>query len=257
MRPKWDRADYREKTIAAAIERTSDTWQSKPRGPAAMVDLNRFSPSLELLNSLSVWQGRVTFTSVKRRGPMVIATTKDAEIVWPSTADLGSFAKSQAIISDVTNIWIPTPPHREIRLHWDPAIHLLLQIAAADGQRLEPPLKEEVRDLIRLMWRSAGQPTSKDSGGFIEFVRAVAVARRNPTGAIPPCVFVAEEHVWVHVPSFRLWLSIPALTNKLFPLADIRNGLMLLGFIYCENLSRGHQGDSETACLWRGPLDVL
>ena len=115
-------------------------------------------------------------------------------------------------------------------LHWDPAIHLLLQLAAADGQRLEPPLKEEVRDLIRLVWRSAGQPESRDSGEFIEFVRAVAGTRRNPAGAIPPCVFVAEGHVWIHVPSFRLWLSIPTLTNRLFSLADIRNGLMLLGF---------------------------
>jgi hypothetical protein len=54
-----------------------------------------------------------------------------------------------------------------------------------------------------------------------------------------------------------LWLSIPALTNRLYPLSDIRNGLLPLGFAYCENLSRGYEGDSETACLWVGPVEVL
>jgi hypothetical protein len=32
---------------------------------------------------------------------------------------------------------------------------------------------------------------------------------------------------------------------------------MLLGFVYFENITYGHDTDSETACLWRGPLDVL
>ena len=84
---------------------------------------------------------------------------------------------------------------------------------------------------------------------------------RDPHGLPPPCVFIAEGFCWVHVPSFRSWLSTPSLTNKLYPLADLRNGLLLLGFEYHENVTRrdgdGDDPDHETACLWRGPLDVL
>jgi hypothetical protein len=261
MREKWERQDYREATITQAIERTSETWQPKPRPVApcaAVIDLSRFQPSLELLNGMAVWQGRVQFTSVKRRGPMVIATTTaGVEVVWQSTAELGSFAKSQAVISDASSIWIPTPPHRQIRTQWEPAVSLLLQLSAQDGLRLEPALKEEIRDLLRLVWRAAGQPAAGHSGEFIDFLRTVERTRRNPAGTVPPCVFLAEDAAWVHVPSFRLWLSIPALTNRLPALTDVRNGLLLLGFTYHENLSRGYEGDSETACLWRGPLEVL
>lgn len=231
---------------------------SDPQAQLATVDLNRLDASLDLLNSLAVWHGRIRIISVKRRGPMIIATTDTkTEIIWPTTTDLGSFSKSQAIVSDATSIWMPTPPHRQIRSQWEPAVHLLLQLSAKDGMRLESPLKEEVRDLLRLMWDAASQPAAEDGGQFIEYIRVVRRARRNPAGTIPPCVFVAEESTWVHVPALRTWLSIPALTNKLYPLADIRNGLMLLGFAYFENLSRGFEGDSETACLWRGPLEVL
>jgi hypothetical protein len=224
----------------------------------AFVDLSRFEPSLELLNSLIIWQGRIEFLSVKRKGPMLIATTNgNVEIVWPTMAELNVFSRSQAVIADATNILIPTPPQGEIRKQWEQAVGLLLQLAAQDDIRLEPALKEEIRDLLRLVWRAADQPIAHDSGKFIDFVRAAQRTRRNPNGAVPPCVFIAEEATWVHVPSFRLWLSIPALTNKQPALADVRTGLLLLAFTYHENLSRGFEGDSETACLWRGPLEVL
>jgi hypothetical protein len=134
----------------------------------------------------------------------------------------------------------------------------MLALSAEDGMLLEPALKEEIRDLLLLVWRAAGHPAASDSGDFIGFMRAVQDTRRNPSGAtIPPCVFVFEQAAWVHVPSFRLWASIPALTNKLPVLTDVRNGLMLLGFTYFENVTRGFEGDSESACLWRGPIETL
>jgi hypothetical protein len=262
--------------IAASIGRypAGKENQSHAVAPsAAVIDLGRFQPSLELLNGLTVWRGLIQFVSIRRRGPMIIASTsKGAEVVWPSTAELGNFSKTQAIVSDSANIWIPTPPHRQIRTQWEPAVSLLLQLSAEDSLRLEPALKEEIRGLMRLVWRAADQPVAENSDRFIAFMRAIDCARRNPKWGLddsidasrrvsaskfPPCVFVAEEAAWVHVPTFRLWLSIPALTNHQPPLADVRNGLLLLGFTYCENLTRGKDGDSETACLWRGPLEVL
>jgi len=228
------------------------------QGTTASVNLEALPATVETLNILTVFGGRVRFESVRRRGPMIIATTTEGrEIVWPTTKELGAFSSSQAIIADATNIHLPSPPHRLVKATWDAAAALILRIASGDAQTLEPPLKEETRELLRLMWRAAGQPLADDSEQFIDIMRAVLRSRRDPQGTPPPCVFIAEESAWVHAPTFRAWLFIPSMMNKLYPLADIRNGLLLLGFTYIENLTRGADGDSETCCLWRGPLDTL
>jgi hypothetical protein len=261
MRDKWERQDYRERTITTAL-----AWQSETRTMAtaarasgvAAVAIDKLAPSVELLNALAVFSGRIVFVAVRRRGPMIIgATDKGPEIVWPSTTELANFGKSRAIIADATSVFLPTPPQRQVRATWEPAASLLLRLASADGILLENALREETRDLLRLMWRQSGQSAAKTGEDFIEFMRTILSTRRDPHGEAPPSVFVAEGQAWVHVPTLRTWLSTPGFMNKLYPLADIRNGLLLLGFAYFENLSRGFEGDSESLCLWRGPLEVL
>jgi hypothetical protein len=243
---------------------------------SALINVNQIPATIELLNSLTIWQGRLQFTSIERKGPMLIArTTENAEILWTSTSDLGSFTKSQAVIADCTNILIPTPKKGEIRWQWEQAEHMLLQLAAENATQLELALKEETRDWLRLVFQAASHPHANSHSDFIDYMRAIQKTRRNPrwgfedrggkqegrpTAAeepIPPCVFVAEESVWVHVPSFRSWLSIPALINRMPVLTDVRNGLLLLGFVYHENLCRRDGKDVETLCLWCGPLGVL
>jgi hypothetical protein len=252
-------SNYGWRDVREKFEPRQSGKKTNPRPPAnALVDLNCFEATVALLNSLAIWGRRIEFVSVERKGAMLIATTSEQlEIVWPSIADLTLFGRSQAIIADATNIIIPTPPQRQIREQWEEAAALLLKLAAQDAIRLEPTLKAEIRDLIQLVWMAAGQPFAEDSGKFIEFMRQVEQTRRNPIGAVPPCVFIAEQAVWVHVPSLRLWASIPTLTNKQPALGDLRSGLLLLGFVYRENLSRGFEGDSESACLWEGPVEVL
>jgi hypothetical protein len=278
---KWEREDYREKTIAKAIAKTKDAYRAKTHRSAseAVIDLDQFEPSFQLLNGLAIWQKRIRFTAVERKGPMLIATTTDnIQIVWQTMVELNRFAASQAIICDAANILIPTPPHREIHTQWEQAVHLMLKLSEQD-LRLKPVIEEEARDLLRLVWQAAGQPHALDNNDFIEFIRVVKRTRRNPKwgwedpaakskpgpepkpewkpAPIPPCVFVFEQAAWAHVPSLRMWASIPAITNVAPPTGNLRNGLILLGFQYQENMSRGYDGDSETVCLWRGPLDVL
>jgi hypothetical protein len=254
-----------------AIEQYARSVCNYPAGKSsatALINVNQIPATIELLNSLAIWQGRLQFISVKRKGPMLIATTTDkTEIVWTSTADLSSFAKSQAVISDCTNILIPTPKKGEIRWQWEQAEHLLLRLAGENQINLEPALKEEVREWLRLAFQAAGHPQADSNSSFIEFMRTIQRTRRNPKwgfedstkpdGKFPPCVFVAEESAWVHVPSLRAWLSVPALINRMPVLTDVRNGLLLLGFIYHENLCRRDGKDAETLCLWCGPLSVL
>lgn len=252
--------DDEVRRVAASISRypAGPDAQTQRAPISAAVNLDAVEPSIDTLNALAIFGRRIRFVSVKRRGAMIIATTDTgAAVVWPTSADLATFARSQALIADATSILLPTPPHRQIRAQWEAAAHLLLRLSTQDEIALEGSLQEEIRDLLRVVWRAAGQPCATTSADFIDLVRATLRARRDPRGPIPPCVFCAEEVVWVHVPSLRSWASIPAITNKLYPLADVRNGLLLLGFTYHENLTRGADGDSETACLWRGPLDVL
>jgi hypothetical protein len=134
---------------------------------------------------------------------------------------------------------------------------MIIRLAARDAIRVEHVLKAECKDLLILTWRYAKQPGAKDSKQFMDFLIRIAQSVRAREQPAPPCVFTAEGFCWVHVPTFRNWLSLPALTNRLYPFADIRQGLLLLGFEYLKDVTRGSDGDAESASLWRGPIDVL
>lgn len=265
MREKWDRDDYRLTTIAKALAKVTDSYkkrQDRAVEAAATFDLGALPISFDTLNALSVLRGQVRFVSAKRKDAMIIAVTDTGdEIVWPSLEELGKFDKSRELIGKVTGEWIISPPGRRIRSSWDPFAYLMLKLSSQDCVRVGNEQREETRSLLRQMWSEAGQPHAKDSGEFIEFVRQIRTTRRDHNlkaeSKIPPVVFTFEEACWVHVPSLRRWVSIPKLGNRQLTLKQARDGLLLLDFEYQENVTRGHEGDDESACLWRGPLDVL
>src|SRR5262249_17054495 len=136
MWEKWERKDYREATIAKAIEQTTETW--KPRGAdqrswIVPIDADRVTPTLELLNACAVFGGRIQFTAVKRRGPMIVAEFGDgAEAIWHSMTDLTSFARAQAILAEATQVLIPPPPRRSIKTVCEPAVQWILRLAGND-----------------------------------------------------------------------------------------------------------------------------
>jgi hypothetical protein len=126
-----------------------------------------------------------------------------------------------------------------------------------DSVRAEHPLKVEGRDLMRLMWRYAKQPEAEDSADFVRFMVEISeTVTRSPDKPAPPCVFVAEGFVWVHMATFLNWLSLPRLTNRNHSYGDIQQGLILLGFEY-RKTHRGAGGESVNLGLWRGPLETL
>jgi hypothetical protein len=256
MREKWNRMDYREATIARAIGQTNDTW--KPREETVVLAASAVDANIETLNSMALFHGKIAFQSFCRRGSMILATTTDdQQIVWPTMTDLISFARARAAISDGADVLLPTLPRNQVARIWDPAASMIIKLAALDAKRVEHVLKAEYKDLLILMWRYAKQPVAKDSKQFMEFLMHIAGSVRDREKPAPPCVFVAEEFCWVHLPTFRNWVSLPTLTNKQPPLAEARQGLLLLGFDYVKDVTRGADGDSESASLWRGPIDVL
>lgn len=257
MREKWDRADYREGTIQKAIAQTSNTW--KPSAPSmASVNLNAFEPTIALLNAMEIFAGRIRFQSVSRRGSMILATTsEDQQITWPTMIDLTSFARARAAIAEGADILLPQPKKGEVNKVWDPAATMIIRLSALDSIRVDHVLKDEYRDLLTLMWRYAKTPNAKDSKQFMQYMLEISESVRNKDAPAPPCVFIAEGFCWVHVPTFRNWISLSTLTNRLNPLADVRQGLLLLGFKYLKDVTRGSGKESVSASLWRGPIDAL
>jgi primase-polymerase (primpol)-like protein len=71
MREKWNRQDYREATIAKAIDQTTETY--RPRGAdrrnpgVTEIRVDALAPSLETLNALNIFGGRISFTLLRRR----------------------------------------------------------------------------------------------------------------------------------------------------------------------------------------------
>jgi hypothetical protein len=256
MREKWDREDYRERTIARAIEQTAETW--KPRAASVILAASAVDASIETLNAMALFHGRLRFQSMARRGSMILATTTaNQQIIWPTMNDLTSFGRARAAIAEGADVLLPQLPRNQVGKIWDPVADMIIRLAARDAIRVEHVLKAECKDLLILMWRYAKQPSAKNSEEFMKYMIKIAESVRDKEQPAPPCVFTAEEYCWVHVPTFRNWISMPALTNRLYPLADIRQGLLLLGFEYQKDVTRGHDGDSESASLWRGPIDVL
>ena len=214
--------------------------------------------TIENLNAMALFNGRLKFQSVSRRGSMITAMTVDGQqIIWPSMSDLTNFARARSAIADGCDVLLPHPPRNQISKLWDPIAEKIIRLAARDAIRVEHVLKEECRDLLLLVWRYAKCPHAENSQQFMEFLIAIARSVRDRQQSCPPCVFVAEGYCWCHLPTFRNWLSLPSLTNKLYPLGDIRQGLLLLGFEYQKDLTRGAGGDSESASLWRGSTDIL
>jgi hypothetical protein len=214
--------------------------------------------SIETLNAMALFHGRLAFQSVSRRGSMIVATTtKNQQIIWPTMADLTSFARARAAIAEGADVLLPQPPKNQVSKIWDPIADMIIRLAARDAIRVEHVLKAECKDLLILMWRYAKQPSASNSKEFMEFLIKISQSVRNRERPAPPCVFTAEQFCWVHVPTFRNWLSLSSLTNRLYPLGDIRQGLLLLGFDYQKDVTRGAAGDSESASLWCGPIDVL
>ena len=238
-------------------EQSSDAPQPAPQGTVTMA-AGAFPASIENLNAMFVFYGWIQWVSFSQRGPMTLGTTTTGhQVIWPTIADLTSFAKARTMIAEGADILLPHPDKHRVNAIWEPAVRMILQLRARDARKVTHVLNQEVGDLLRQMYRHANTPVAKDSKMFMQYMAALKRYVRDREQPPPPCIFVAEEFCWVHVPTLRNCLSLPTLTNRLYPLADIRNGLLLLNFEYVEDITRGHDGDSESLCLWRGPLDVL
>jgi hypothetical protein len=247
MRQKWElRQDYRNCTIAKAIAQTTETY--RPRGAdrrdpgVTEIRVDALAPSLETLNALNLFGGRISFTLLRRRGALIEAHfAHGARAIWRTAGELASFRESQHILFQATGQLLPTPPQRKVLACWEPAAQLIRRIADQDAVDTRPALEDEFADILCATFERAGRPVIETAAAWVAMLDECTSHKRNPHSSTPPrcAVWAADGYAWVHMPSLVEWLSTPAARNKHFAWEDVRTALLLLDFVQ-RDLHRSH-----------------
>jgi hypothetical protein len=254
------------RTIAASIGR----YPGGDPGDAGathglQVDLHAAPQSVELLNSLALFKGRIGFTWLRRRGSIIQAGfANGGEARWNTATDLRTFARSQDVLLEATGILIPSPPVRAIKQIWEPVAQLIRTLADQDATNIEPPLKDEFEQVIRTTWVRAGRPEAIGKEEFFKILGECQNYRRDHVAQKPPrcCVWVggagemSEHFCWIYQEALVMWLSTPVAKNKHYAWDDVRTALSLLNFKPRE-LHRSNNGERVHVRVWQGPVDLL
>jgi hypothetical protein len=258
--PPLDDAEVKE--IATKIARyPAGTGSSQ----ALHIDPDAAPPSLDLLNSVALFKGRIQFTWLRRRGSIIQAGfAKGREARWNTATDLRTFARSQDVLLDATGFLVPSPPTKSVKRIWEPVAQLIRSIADNDATNIEPPLKDEFEQIIQGTWVRSGRPTAIGRHEFFQILRECQSYRRDHKGEKPPrcCVWVggagemSTHYSWVYQDALVTWLSTPVAKSKHYAWDDVRTALLLLDFVPCE-LHRSLAGEGIHVRVWKGPVDVL
>lgn len=229
-------------------------------GATVRVDLSLAEATVNDLNRLALFSGRIHFDKIWRRGGNTFARVHNGremrEIRWPSDSDLLSFARSQSVLMNA-GVLIPSPRKGEIRPAWEAAVQLILMLAQNDRVDTGDAVLLETEEMLARTWRDAGKPTATGAMTMGHCLMWLTGYRRDPAvrDSVPPAVFVAEGSAWVHVPTWRTWMSTPAGYNRLFGVKQLHDGLAAVGFRPQERVARSVDGQRFQLDLWRG--DVL
>ncbi len=215
--------------------------------------------TIEDLNRLALFSGRLRFESIWRRGGNTFARIHNGreprEVRWACDAELLSFAKSQSVLMG-GGVLIPSPRKGDIRGKWETAVQLILMLADADRVDTGDALVLETEERLARTFGLAGKPVATEERQMARIMGALSNYRRNPASleSAPPCVFVGEGSAWVHVPSWRAWMSTPQGYNRLYLVRELHDGLAAVGFRSAPNVVRRDEGMRYQLDLWRGEI---
>src|SRR5579872_34962 len=245
--------------IAASSGRYAEGNDATKPEIVVRVEVPLSEATLEDLNRLTLFAGRLRFDSIWRRGANTFARINNGreirEVHWACDADLLSFARSQSVLIGA-GVLIPSPRKGEIRGKWENAVQLILRLADSDRVDTGDALVIETEERLSRTFSVAGKPVATEEQQMALFLKTLSGYRRNPALAdnAPPCVFVAEGHAWVHIPSWRAWMSTPQGYNKLYLVKELHDGLAALGFRSAPNVVRRIDGCRYQLDLWRGDI---
>lgn len=241
----------------------------KPKQRALTVDLDA-NPTIDLLNSVTLFQRKIKFVWIRRRGEITQAgfANNDRVAEWYDATDLRTFARSQDILFKATDHLIPTPPRNIVTQVWEPVAQLIRNVSKQDAEEMESPLKDEFRDIFKSTWLKARNAIARDADAFTQILGECQTTARNPKADFPPRCAVwsgaegelAPDYCWVHLEVLIDWLSTPNAKHKQYQWNTVRNALIMLGFKR-KQLRRtitNEKGSSEICVrVWRGPIEIL
>src|SRR5262249_18370181 len=153
--------------------------RSWPPQDSVVMAADAVETSIDTLNRMVLFHGKIQFQSVARRGSMIVAvasrigTSNWQEIIFPTVNELISFAKARTAIAEGTAALLLPPPKGDVAPMWHPAAEMILQLAEQSAMKIEPVLKSECRDLLIQMWRYCEQPSAKDNQQFMQYLRKI------------------------------------------------------------------------------------
>lgn len=214
-------------------------------------------PSIDDLNRLAVWAGRISFSAVRRRGQAIEAITSTGRLIrWRTMAELGSFAKAQQAIAAGAGVWLPAPPRNKIRAWWDAAASVLVALSERDFTATGDPVVLEAEALLRETWEALGRPQEDESMRMGDFLAALKQYERWKQDSGPvhaPVVFLAEGAAWVHPGKWRTWLGTPRGMNRHYAMSELHDMLAALDFRKAEDTTRRTStGTTVKLDLWTG-----
>jgi primase-polymerase (primpol)-like protein len=143
MREKWDREDYRSRTLEEALRRQTETVHASTwlQEKTVAMASSAVDDSIEALNAMMLFNGRLKFASVSRRGSMIMARTVEGQqIIWPTMKDLTGFASARACIAEGADVLLPHPPRNQMSKVWDPIAEKIIRLAARDALAAALPM---------------------------------------------------------------------------------------------------------------------
>jgi putative DNA primase/helicase len=259
-REKEKGRNYLRDSIQNACEWQADVYQPKrsrrpepkpapkPK-PAPEPDMN---DPLVRLNKMGF---RLKFLGAKWRGTMILHDTDGGRVEFPTMADLSDWRHARDRICEATQTFLKVPEGAKPKEFWDCAVELIVDIAREDCELLEHPVREEIFDMLMMLWQRAGYPEPETNDEFIACIDDCIEKPRDWAHAPPPCVFVFEGEMWVHLRTCRSWISCSSLYGRDVPLPTWRIGLHLNGFSHPINpVTRRGDGKECHVRLWRGPV---
>jgi hypothetical protein len=247
--------DREVETIAASAGR----YEQGNASSVVSVEIPLHEATIADLNRLAVFSGRMRFEAIWRRGFNTFARIDNGretrEVRWGCDAELLSFAKSQSVLMGA-GVLIPSPRKGDIRPRWETAVQMILTLADTDRVDTGDEVVLETEERLSRTFTSAGKPVAIEEHQMALYMAALANYRRNPAAgdSAPPCVFVAEGRAWVHVPTWRAWLSTPQGYNRLYMVRELHDGLAAVGFRSAPNVVRRADGFRHQLDLWCGDI---
>jgi hypothetical protein len=253
--------DSEVRSIAASASRyeQGSAYTDGVYGDEVFVKIPINEVNIADLNRSALFSGRLRFDAIWRRGSNTFARIHNGreqrEIRWGCDAELLSFSKSQSVLMGA-GVLIPSPRKGDIRPKWESAVRLILLLADTDRVDTGDAIVLETEERLVRTFNSAGKPVATEERQMAAFMDALTNYRRNPASleAAPPCVFVAEGRAWVHVTTWRAWMSTPQGYNRLYMVRELHDGLAAVGFTSVPDVVRGVDGRRYRLDLWGGDI---